>query len=80
MSQGRIYPKLKEIRELSIKIAIRIADECYANGTANLYPEPKDKEMYIRSQIYDVEYEDIINRSYEWPASDMVSFIPFLKK
>ena len=29
LSEGRIYPRLKEIREISIKIAVKIADECY---------------------------------------------------
>jgi len=71
LNQGRIYPKLKEIRELSVQIAVRIAEECYKAGTANLYPEPKDKEMYIRSQIYNVEYDDLINTYYDWPAEDM---------
>lgn len=60
LSRGRIYPRVKEIRELSIQIAIRIAEACYNDGTANLYPEPKDKEMYIRSQIYSPEYDQLM--------------------
>lgn len=76
LTQGRIYPKLREIRELSIRIAIRLADVCYNDGTANLYPEPKDKEMYIRSQIYNVEYDELINKFYDWPPEDMVTYWP----
>ncbi|CAD5216490.1 unnamed protein product [Bursaphelenchus xylophilus] len=76
LSEGRIYPRLKEIRELSIQIATLIAEECYKDGTACLYPEPLDKEMYIRSQIYNVEYDDLINKTYQWPEKDMKHGFP----
>ncbi|GMR36370.1 hypothetical protein PMAYCL1PPCAC_06565 [Pristionchus mayeri] len=73
---SRIYPRLKDIREISIKIAIEVAKHCYANGTATLYPEPEDKELFIRHQVYDVEYEDLINRTYAWPAKDSMHGFP----
>ena len=76
LAEGRVYPRLKEIREISIKIAIRIAQECYKDGTAKLYPEPEDKEAFIRSQIYSVEYEDLINKTYDWPMQDMKHGFP----
>ncbi|KAI6192270.1 Malic enzyme [Aphelenchoides bicaudatus] len=71
LSHGRIYPRIQEIRNLSIQIAKTIAEECYKDGTATLYPEPEHKEMYIRSQIYSVEYEQIISTPYDWPNEDM---------
>uniref|UniRef100_A0AC35UGW1 Malic enzyme n=1 Tax=Rhabditophanes sp. KR3021 TaxID=114890 RepID=A0AC35UGW1_9BILA len=76
LDQGRIYPRLKEIREISIQIAIDFANEAYKEGTATLYPEPEDKEMYIRSKMYDVEYDDIINKTYDWPERDMKHGFP----
>uniref|UniRef100_A0A915LTX6 Malic enzyme n=1 Tax=Meloidogyne javanica TaxID=6303 RepID=A0A915LTX6_MELJA len=39
LAEGRIYSRLKDIKEISIKIAIKIANECYKDGTAKLYPE-----------------------------------------
>ncbi|CAK5050128.1 unnamed protein product [Meloidogyne enterolobii] len=77
LAEGRIYSRLKDIKEISIKIAIKIANECYKDGTAKLYPEPEDKEMFIRSQLYSVKYEDLINETYEWPAQDMTHGFPF---
>uniref|UniRef100_A0A914M6E7 Malic enzyme n=2 Tax=Meloidogyne incognita TaxID=6306 RepID=A0A914M6E7_MELIC len=77
LAEGRIYSRLKDIKEISIKIAIKIANECYKDGTAKLYPEPEDKEMFIRSQLYSVKYEDLINETYEWPAQDMRHGFPF---
>jgi malate dehydrogenase (oxaloacetate-decarboxylating)(NADP+) len=71
LSEGRIYPRLKEIRELSIQIAVKVAEECYKDGTATLYPKPEDLEMYIRSQIYMVDYDELINKTYDWPEKDM---------
>ncbi|GMS84147.1 hypothetical protein PENTCL1PPCAC_6322 [Pristionchus entomophagus] len=73
---SRIYPRLKDIREISIKIAVEVAKHCYANGTATLYPEPEDKELFIRHQVYDVEYEDLINRTYTWPSKDSMHGFP----
>lgn len=36
-----------------------------------LYPEPEDKEMFVRQQIYSVDYEELINETYDWPPKDM---------
>uniref|UniRef100_A0A183C2X5 Malic enzyme n=1 Tax=Globodera pallida TaxID=36090 RepID=A0A183C2X5_GLOPA len=76
LAEGRVFPRLKEIREISIKIAMKIAEESYRDGTAKLYPEPTDKEMFIRSQIYSVEYGELINRTYNWPSHDMKHGFP----
>uniref|UniRef100_A0A0K0FD75 Malic enzyme n=1 Tax=Strongyloides venezuelensis TaxID=75913 RepID=A0A0K0FD75_STRVS len=70
LDEGRIYPRLKEIREISVKIAVQIAEEAYKDGVASLYPKPKDIELYIRSQVYDVEYDELINKIYAWPEKD----------
>nr|P27443.1 RecName: Full=NAD-dependent malic enzyme, mitochondrial; Short=NAD-ME; Flags: Precursor [Ascaris suum] len=68
---GRVYPQLKEIREISIQIAVEMAKYCYKNGTANLYPQPEDLEKYVRAQVYNTEYEELINATYDWPEQDM---------
>uniref|UniRef100_A0A915DP07 Malic enzyme n=1 Tax=Ditylenchus dipsaci TaxID=166011 RepID=A0A915DP07_9BILA len=39
-------------------------------------PEPEDKEMYIRSQIYMVDYDELINKTYDWPEKDMKHGFP----
>uniref|UniRef100_A0A0K0FYD7 Malic enzyme n=1 Tax=Strongyloides venezuelensis TaxID=75913 RepID=A0A0K0FYD7_STRVS len=70
LDEGRIYPRLKEIRDISVKIAVEIAEEAYKDGLATLYPKPKDMELYIRAQVYDVEYDELINKTYVWPEKD----------
>lgn len=78
LREGRLYPKIPEIPELSIKIAIAIAKKCYADGTAKLFPRPEEQylEPFIRSQMYSVEYENILGESYTWPTKDMVAGFP----
>jgi malic enzyme len=43
LAVGRLYPPLSEIRNVSVKIAAKVAEEAYRNGLASTYPEPEDK-------------------------------------
>lgn len=38
---GRMYPPLSKIKQVSIKIASKVAEEAYKEGMASTYPEPK---------------------------------------
>ena len=64
---GRLYPPLKDLREISIKIATRVAEEAYKSGTASTYPEPENKEVFIRQQLYDYNYDSALPAQYQWP-------------
>ena len=64
---GRLYPPLSALREISIKIAAKVAIEAYKSGTASTYPEPADKESFIRQQLYNYEYDTSLPSRYEWP-------------
>merc|ERR1719328_650964 len=64
---GRLYPPLKDLREISVKIATNVALEAYKSGTASTYPEPEDKELFIRQQLYDFNYDSAIPPVYNWP-------------
>merc|ERR1719147_183236 len=50
LAVGRLYPPLADIRDISVAIAGQVAREAYAEGRASTYPEPKDKEAFIREQ------------------------------
>ena len=64
---GRLYPPLKDLREISVKIATNVALEAYKSGTASTYPEPADKETFIREQLYDYTYDRALPAVYQWP-------------
>merc|ERR1712142_1372610 len=58
LALGRMYPPLSKIKNVSIKIATKVAEEAYKEGMASTYPEPKDKESFIRSRLYNYNYEE----------------------
>jgi malate dehydrogenase (oxaloacetate-decarboxylating)(NADP+) len=59
LSQGRIYPPLSRIREVSIKIATAVATVAYHHGLAAL-PRPADLESSIRAQVFEPNYRDYV--------------------
>jgi malate dehydrogenase (oxaloacetate-decarboxylating)(NADP+) len=86
LSAGCLYPALQKVPEISIKIAVAVANECYKvgqiwinfailinsfkDGTAKLYPEPENKELFVRSQVYNTEYEEMVPKMmviHKWP-------------
>lgn len=56
LDKGRVYPSLTRIREVSLKIAVAVAEVAYRRGLANL-PLPDDLETHIKSVMYYPEYE-----------------------
>jgi len=64
---GRLYPPLTSIREISIKIAVKVAEEAYRAGSASTYPQPEDMEAFIRMQLYDYNYTKSLPIRYNWP-------------
>ena len=64
---GRLYPPLRDLREISVKIAVKVAQEAHRAGTASTYPEPGDMETFIRQQLYDYSYDSAIPPVYPWP-------------
>jgi len=55
---GRMYPPLFKIKNVSIKIAAKVAEEAYKDGLASTYPEPQDKEAFIKETLYNFNYDD----------------------
>lgn len=67
LQEGRVYPPLDTIRDCSVYIAKKVADYAYQNGMASFHPEPKDKEAFIRSHMYDYQYPNALPTTYDWP-------------
>jgi malate dehydrogenase (oxaloacetate-decarboxylating)(NADP+) len=57
LAQGRVYPALTRIHEVSHAIAVAVAEEVYA-GKLTKRPRPDDLAGYIRSQMFQPEYPD----------------------
>jgi malate dehydrogenase (oxaloacetate-decarboxylating)(NADP+) len=56
LAQGRIYPPLTKIKEVSAAIATAVAEVAYKQGLARK-PRPDDIAAYIKSQMYDPKYQ-----------------------
>lgn len=67
LSNGRVYPPLSDIREVSVKIASAIAEHVYKRNMASTYPEPENKEEYIREHLYSTDYESFVPETWDWP-------------
>ena len=59
LSEGRVYPSLGRIREVSLRIATEVARVAYREGLAQ-EAEPADLELEIASQMFNADYTDYI--------------------
>jgi len=55
LDQGKLYPSLKNIREISFQIALSVIQKAQEGGLA-LANMPEDKERYVREYMYDPAY------------------------
>jgi malate dehydrogenase (oxaloacetate-decarboxylating)(NADP+) len=58
-TQGRVYPPLARIREVSAGIAAAVAGVAYKRGLAT-QPEPADILTHIQSQMYEPRYQSYV--------------------
>ena len=51
----------KHQTQLSLKAItnVKVAEEAYQENTASTYPEPEDKEAFIRTHLYDYNYDKV---------------------
>lgn len=47
----------------------QVMEFLYANNMAFHYPEPSDKNSYIRSKVWTYEYDSFMPDVYDWPES-----------
>jgi len=59
LAQGRVYPSPMRIRDASAAIAVAVAKIAYERGLAT-EPEPDDLPAFIRSQMYEPDYQSYV--------------------
>jgi len=57
LAEGRIYPSLKRIHEVSLAIAVGVAEEVYQSKLTD-QPRPANLAEFIRAQMFKPEYPD----------------------
>uniref|UniRef100_A0A667WXG2 Malic enzyme n=1 Tax=Myripristis murdjan TaxID=586833 RepID=A0A667WXG2_9TELE len=73
LEEGRLYPPLSNIREVSVQMAVKVVEYVYAKGMAFRYPEPVDKNSFVRSTVWHTNYDSFLPDIYDWPG---VTFNP----
>ncbi|XP_054895353.1 NAD-dependent malic enzyme, mitochondrial [Poeciliopsis prolifica] len=73
LAEGRLYPPLSNIREVSLQITVKVMEFVYAKGMAFRYPEPLDKNGFVRATAWTTDYDSLLPDTYDWPG---VSFSP----
>ena len=59
LEQGRVFPPLTRIREVSAAIAAAVAEVAYRRGLATK-PQPEDIPGYIKSLMYEPKYQSYV--------------------
>jgi len=57
LAEGRVYPALDRIHEVSQAIAVAVAEEVFAEKL-NAHSRPDDLPGFIRAQMFQPEYPD----------------------
>ncbi|XP_070605672.1 NADP-dependent malic enzyme, mitochondrial [Erythrolamprus reginae] len=71
LAEGRLYPPLSSIRDVSFKIAVKVVDFAYKNNLATWYPEPQDKKAFVKNLVYSPDYDSFVIDDYQWPQEAM---------
>jgi malate dehydrogenase (oxaloacetate-decarboxylating)(NADP+) len=59
LAEGRVYPPLHKIRDVSLAIAVTIAQVAYAQGLASA-PKPEDLRAHIKSLMFEPSYQSYV--------------------
>lgn len=74
LAEGRVYPPLSSIVDVSTCLSTRIMEYAYKQQKAGRYPEPKDKEAFVRNNQYSHEYVSYLPELYPWPQWTLPTF------
>lgn len=64
---GRLYSPLSGIQEISLRIATKMLEHSLEKGMCRVFPEPKDKMAYVKSQCYNFNYTDTMPTQWTYP-------------
>jgi malate dehydrogenase (oxaloacetate-decarboxylating)(NADP+) len=59
LAQGRVFPSLTRIREVSTRIAVAVGEIAYKDGLTSL-PRPTDLAAYVKERMFVPEYEAFV--------------------
>ncbi|MEQ2164416.1 hypothetical protein GOODEAATRI_006524, partial [Goodea atripinnis] len=68
---GVIACGVRHISEDIFLTTAEVVNYAYQHNMASVYPEPKDKEAFVLSQVYSPDYDSFTLDTYSWPQEAM---------
>ncbi|XP_078196126.1 NADP-dependent malic enzyme, mitochondrial isoform X8 [Callithrix jacchus] len=68
---GVIAGGIRHIPDEIFLLTAEVLDYAYKHNLASYYPEPKDKEAFVRSLVYTPDYDSFTLDNYSWPKEAM---------
>ena len=59
LDEGRVYPNLKRIQDVSVDIAVDVATYAMSKNLCQLNPKPASLRDFIASKVYLTSYDKI---------------------
>jgi hypothetical protein len=69
MQEGRAYPHLDRIQQVSLKIACDVAKYALSKNMCHLYPIPDSIENFIEAKVYKTTYDESLKSTWNWPSA-----------
>ena len=57
LDEGRVYPNLNRIQEVSLKVAVDVAAYALEHGCCALEKAPESLEEHIKKHVYNYRYD-----------------------
>lgn len=67
LNEGRVYPNLNRIQEVSLGIAVDVGKYALEKNLCHLHPNPESIENLVKSQVYRPVYSDALKTNWTWP-------------
>nr|CAI5859470.1 unnamed protein product [Callosobruchus analis] len=68
LDHGSIYPPLENVKECSVKIAVKVIEYAYNKGHAMVHPKPSDISAYVAAQSFNTDYEKAVPEAWDFPG------------
>jgi len=67
LKEGRVYPNLNRIQEVSLAIAVDVGKYAFDKNLCHLHPAPSSISELVKSQVYSPVYSSALNTNWTWP-------------
>lgn len=67
LDEGRVYPNLNRIQEVSLGIATDVGKYALEKGLCHLHPSPESIGDLIKSHVYEPVYSSALKTNWTWP-------------